>query len=364
MPSIFDDSIDFNFFVTSFSSDRVNKLRGYELDNAFKLDEKRLDDEEEIEEARKFKVIDDYISRFYSYFELSDWSKIITDLLVSLDTDTNVIEKLSQSDKSAETLLKNDREKQVLMTEYHSLNPRHNFNQRLFDNAKQRVARETLSNLSFCCNTLKQNGASELFDQLKELVERHIETRVAEGPEHWFIGDWYFRGPEFYDIFHTFLQQTIKKQGVDSNLTYNTDTICKIFLRYAQNKNYNEELFRTVQNIDKVGLSAVIWQSLDEEKDRIRYIRKVLKHPAFKVNIIKFKNGNRIDIAIWSYKQNVSIQKLSPSTYQPFLIENKLVEVRQWTLELLQERITEKPNSKAAIENWLEYSDNLNNLSV
>ena len=358
MPSTFDNTIDFDFFMKSFSSPRIDELRGYKLDLKFELDENRLDDEGKIEVARKFKIMDDTISKFYSYFELSGWSKIITDLLVKLDTEVEVIEMLGKSDRITEAQLENDREKEVLMTEYNSLNPSDNFNQKLFNNSKQRINRETLSSLSFHCNVLKQNGASELADQLKELVEKHIEERVAEGPEQWFIGDWYFRGPEPHDIFHNFLQQAVKNQRQELTLNNNTDIMSKIFMRFIEHGNCNEEFFNAIQSINKKSFSAVVWQPLDNERDRTRYIRELLKHPAFKVEIAKFNNEDRIDTAIWHYQELVNAQKPSPFIHQPVVIQSKLNEVKQWTLELLQKRIVEKPNSKAAIEHLLELTNN------
>lgn len=359
MPSTFDSTIDFDFFMKSFNPHRVDELRGYELDLAFRLDENRFDDEEKVEVARKFKVMDDIISQFYNYLKLSGWSEVITNLLLNLNTEVEVIEALGRSDKLTEAQLENDREKEMLMIEHHSLNPNDNFNQRLFDNAKQRTNRETLSNLSFCCNTLRQNGAIGLSTKLKDLVERHIETKVAKGPDQWLIDDWYFRGPESYDIFYNFLKQEIVNQGT----SYNINIICEIFLRYAQTRNYKEELFKNIQNIDKADLRAVIWQCLDNEKDRIRYIREVLKYPAFSVYTARFDNKDRIDTVIWHFERKLDNQKLSPFTYQTFRFESKLNEVKEWTLELLQERIVSNPNSKAAIENWLTYSDNLKNLN-
>lgn len=140
MPSIFGDNIDFDFFIDSFSSNKVNNLRHYRIRNAYKSDNQKLNDAKKIEEARKFEMMDARISSFYRHFELSNWSKVVTDLLIDLDTDTSLIAKLSQSDKLTEAQLKSDREKQELMTEYRSLNPEENFNKRLFDNIKHIVS--------------------------------------------------------------------------------------------------------------------------------------------------------------------------------------------------------------------------------
>ncbi len=362
MPSTFDDTIDFDFFVKSFSSLRVDELRGYELDLAFKLDENRFDDKEKVEVARKFKIMDDVISQFYTHFELSGWSKIITDLLINLDTESDVIEELSRSDRLTEAQLESDRKKQELMAEYHSLNPEYEFNHRFFNNIKYRVDREMLPNLSSYCNILMKNGASDLSNQLKKLIEKHIEVKVLEGSEQDLIESYYFNHSNIDDIFYNFLQKTIKEHKRELVLNNSADTMSKIFMRFYKRGNYSEDYFEAIQNISKEIFSHVIWQPLVDGSSRILYIREILKHPAFRVDTAKFNNGDRVDAATWDYQELVDTPKLDPSSYQPFLIESNLNEVKRWTLELLQERIVEKPNSKAAIDHLLELTNNLENI--
>ena len=133
-------------------------------------------------------------------------------------------------------------------------------------------------------------------------------------------------------------------------------------MRFYEHGNDSEDFFDAIQNISKVIFSHVIWQPITNGSSRMLYIREVLKHPAFKVDIVKFNNGDRVDTAIWHYKKLVDTQKPSPSIHQPVIIQSKLNEVKQWTLELLQGRITENPNSKAAIEHLLELTNNLENI--
>lgn len=362
MPSTFDDTIDFDFFVKSFSSPRVDELRGYDLDLTFKSDENRLNDKEKVEVARKFKLMDDTISQFYSYFELSGWSKIITSLLVDLDTESEIIEELSRSDKLTETQLENDREKQELMAEYYSLSPENGFNQRIFDNIKNRIDREILPNLSFYYNILRNNRAYDLSDQLKYLVETYIEARILEGLEQDLMEIYYLNHSNTNDIFYSFLKQAIKRHKKDLTLNSNADTMSKIFMRFYKHGNYSEDFSKAIQNISKESFRYVIWQPIIDGSSRMLYIRELLKHPAFVVDIAKLNNGDRVDTAIWHYKNPLDPQKPSPIIYQPVIIQSKLDEVKMWTLELLQERISENPNSKAAIEHLLELTNNLESI--
>ncbi len=351
IPKVLD--VDMKELETYFSEDG--------LDN--RLDIFLKSDDEALKTTVKTKEddVEEKLSKFYPNFRMVGWTEVISELITNIDINNDKFESLLNKDLINEKVLKIDREKKSLMTEYHSLNSKTDFNQRLFNNTKQRIDRETLSNLSFSCNTLRQNGATDLSFQLKQLVERHIEERVAEGPEQWFIGDWYFRGPESYDIFHTFLEQAIESQRLQTTLNNNNDSASKVFMRFVEHGNYSEDLFKAIQDINKKSFSVVIWQQLDNERNRLRYIREILKHPAFKIYVARFKNGDRIDTATWYYIENIQTIKSLFFTHKQ-ISENKLTEIKKWTLELLSERIQEKPNSKAAIENFLELTNSLESI--
>lgn len=240
------------------------------------------------------------------------------------------------------------------MAEYRSLNPENNFNQRLFDNVTQRidVNKEDLNNLSFHCNILRRNGAIDLANQLQEQVEMYISNKVLESAEFWDEYQWYSYRVESHDIFYDYLKQAVKEQKTQTSDTQNIGMLCVIFKNFHEKVNQSEDLTWAVRDINRESLKAIIWQPLNNNIARAKYIREILKHPAFGIDIAKLKKGNRVDRATWHYQEIVNTQKLSPFSYQPFILESKLNEVKKWTLELLQERIVEKPNSKAAIENF------------
>ena len=310
----------------------------------------------------KKEFVEEKLSKFHPNFRIHGWSIVVIELITHIDIDSEKFEKLLNQDLINEEALESDREKKGLMAEYRNLNSDQSFNQRLFDNIKDRIDREAFPNLSFYYNILKKNGSPELANQFEELVKQYIEAIVKKGPEEWFIGDYYLRTPVTPDIFYNFLLQTINDQKKGLALNTDASTLSEIFMRFCKHGNDSEDFFEAIQNISKENFRSVVWQPLDDGIDRIRYIRELLKHPAFKVEIAKFNNGDRIDTAIWYYQELVNAQKLSPFYYQPFLIESKLNEVKQWTLDLLQERSIEKPNSKAAIEHLLELTNNLDNV--
>ena len=302
------------------------------------------------------------LSKFYPNFRMEGWTEVVIELITNIDINNDKFESLLDQDIITEQALKSDREKRDLMAEYHSLSPEKDFNQRLFDNIKHRIDREMLPNLSSYCNILKKNGASDLSNQLEESVEEHIEARVAEGSEQDLIQSYYFNHSNRDDFFYNLLQKTIKEHKRNLTLNNNADTMSKIFMRFYEHGNESEDFFDAIQNISKVIFSHVIWQPITNGSSRMLYIREVLKHPAFRVDIAKFNNGDRVDTVIWNYKELVDAQKPSPFIHQPVIIQSKLNEVKQWTLELLQVKITENLNSKAAIEQLLELTNNLENI--
>ena len=352
IPKVLD--VDIKELETYFSEDGLDDR----LDIFSKSDDEAL----KATVRTKKDVVEEKLSKFYPNFRMERWTEVVIELITNIDIDNKNFENLLDQDLITEQALKSDREKRELMAEYHSLSPEKDFNQRLFNNIKHRIDREMLPNLSSYCNILRKNGASDLSNQLEESVEKYIKAKVTEGSEQDFIESYYLNHSNTNDIFYDFLQKTIKEHRKELTLNNNADIMIRVFMRFYKHGNYSEDYFEAIQNISKEIFSHVIWQPLVDGSSRMLYIRELLKHPAFRVDIAKFKNGDRIDTATWDYQELVNSQKLSPFIPQPIIIQSKLNEVKRWTLELLQERSVEKPNSKAAIEHLLELTNNLDNV--
>ena len=316
IPKILD--VDIKELETYFSEDGLDGR----LDIFLKSD----DDALKATVRTKKEAVEEKLAQFYPNFRMEGWTEVVVELITNIDIDSEKFERLLNQDLITEQALESDREKRDLMAEYHSLSPEHGFNQRLFDNIKHRVDREMLPNLTFCCNILRKNGASDLSNQLKELVENYIEAKVSEGLEQGLMESYYLNHSNTNDLFYNFLQQAVKRHKKDLILNDNANIMSKIFMRFCKHGNDSEDFFAAIQNISKESFSVVIWQPLINGSSRMLYIRELLKHPAFRTDIAKFK------------------------------------EVKRWTLELLQERIEENPNIKAAIEHLLELTDNLENI--
>ncbi len=306
------------------------------------------------------------LSKFYPNFRMKGWTEVVIELITNIDIDSEKFEKTLNQDLINEQDLENDREKEILITEHHSLNAGENFDKRLFESSLKQIGRENLTNLSFYCNTLKQNGEIALSIHLEGLVKDYIRRKVSESSDYWHKEKWYFFGIESYDIFYDYLVQVVKDRKLEIKQRNDINLICEAFKRFYQSGYNSEELYEAMRDIQEDDLKAVLWQPIDNERDRKQYIRKILQHPVFrfrKIVQIIFTNETILSDRTWilvdiNYRKNILF-----SPFQPSILLLKSEELRGWIIKLLRERIVEKPSTKAAIENWLEYSNNLKNLN-
>ena len=323
------------------------------------------DDEKKQIKAKK-EYAQSILSGFYNHFHTTEWTDFVIELITDISMDDEKLNKLISEDLINEQNLQNEREKDILISEHHSLNAGDNFNQRLFENSIKQIGRETLTNLSFYCNTLNQNGEIALSIQLEGLVKDYIRRKVFESSDYWHKEKWYFFGIESYDIFYGHLVQMVEERKLEIRQINDIDLICEAFKRFYKSGYHSEELFKAMRDIQEDDLNAVLWQPIDDERDRKQYIRKTLQHPAFRFRKIVqtiFTNGVSLSDENWILVTSNYRKNILPTPYKPSIIIPKSEEVRRWTLKLLKKRVTDNPNSKAAIENWLEYSNNLKNLN-
>lgn len=181
IPKVLD--VDMKELETYFSEDGLDDR----LDIFLKSDDEAL----KTTVRTKKDDVEKKLSKFYPNFRMEGWAKIIIELITNIDVDHEKFESLLEQDLITEQNLENDRENKNLMAEYRNLDSDQSFNQRLFDNIKDRIDREAFPNLSFYYNILEKNGSPELAKKFEELVKQYIEDKVKKGPSEWFIGDYY-----------------------------------------------------------------------------------------------------------------------------------------------------------------------------
>ncbi|MFC6380611.1 hypothetical protein [Psychrobacter glacincola] len=166
---------------------------------------------------------------------------------------------------------------------------------------------------------------------------------------------WYPSGVDGDDIFYEYLGNI--SLSYSSNVD-NKDKYHTLFDDYFHNKTYDDKNFDlSLLNINKSELRGILWKPLSDERDRKSYIAHVISYPAFRHHIISLKFIEDWNTLSWNY----SNRYISPTiTFNNLIYIMKKDILRQWTLELLKEKIEENPNSRAPIEMWLNITDNLN----
>lgn len=317
MPSTLGNNIDFKFFVDSFNSKNIKDFRGYKIQSAYKEQNEIPDN------IVKFNKINDYIHPFYNYFEISDWGEIIVSWITELDFDKEATKNLIEKDKLTEETLVIDRLNSEILSEFHSLEIKPDFPERLYYIACAKIGRTQLTNLSFYCDILEACNKKDLASQLETQIKRHIENSINYHQTQISIDDFYSFGRKENDRFYNF---TINEIENHKYINISSNTISSIFLDFHRHGRsvYNPNDKKILELIDKDFLREVIWTDIDEFLgNRKLFIHSILRHPILNE------------------------------------IEGKRESIRLWILELLQEKIKHNPNSEPSIKMWLDDTKNL-----
>ena len=317
MPSALCNDVDFKFFVDSFNSKNIKDFRGYKIQNAYKGQDETPDD------IVKFNKINDVIHPFYNYFQISDWGELIVSWITELDFDQEATKNLIEKDKLTEETLVIDRLNSEILSEFHSLQIKPNFSERLYYIACAKIGRAQLNNLSFYCDILEACNRKDLASQLETHIKRHIENSINYHQTRISIDDFYSFGRKENDRFYDFTVDTVENYKTTN---VSSDTISSIFLDFHKHNRraWNSSDREILKLIDKDILREVIWANIDIFLgNRKLFIHSILLHP--------------------------SLNEL----------EGKREDVRLWILELLQEKIKQNPNSEPSIKMWLDDTKNL-----
>lgn len=344
MPDLF--GIDMKLFQTYFSDRHLDE----------RIEARRFGSEEE--KARLNDKIDKakrIIEKFHKKFRLESWANVVIGALTDLIIDETRFGELIERDSLEYTRLDIERRIFDLDVEFRSLVPKADYNQRLFQTVKEGIYTQNLNNLSRYCKTLKHNGETALADELINLVKDFIQAKVSQDASNYNESYWYPSGVDGDDIFYEYLGNI--SLSYSSNVD-NKDKYHTLFDDYFHNKTYDDKNFDlSLLNINKSELRGILWKPLSDERDRKSYIAHVISYPAFRHHIISLKFIEDWNTLSWNY----SNRYISPTiTFNNLTYIMKKDILRQWTLELLKEKIEENPNSRAPIEMWLKITDNLN----
>lgn len=281
-----------------------------------------MSDDDFLNQSDKLKAFRHYLDAFYPLFLFDDWAKHIISMLNNHDISEDSIKDLLKRDVLSETKLQDDLAYEQVMNEFDSLELQPNFCERLYYSACTKIQKSEMNNISFYCDIFENCKRAALAQQLESHAKQFIKNEIKSSQSKPSIDNWYRFGRQPHDRFYDFIQKEIGNYKITN---IKSSLISTIFLNFHDhNRNgWNSSDKDTISMIDKNTLEELIWADLDDKKYRKHYIHSILLHPVL----------NEID--------------------------GKREEVRQWIIELLNERISISPESEAPIKMWLSSTDNL-----
>lgn len=106
---------------------------------------------------------------------------------------------------------------------------------------------------------------------------------------------------------------------------FTIDDFRNIFLKFYEHGGSNDDQSQILELLKKEDLAEIIWINLEDNRSRKQFIKSILSHREFS--------------------------------------NEKRKEVRQWIIELLNEKIQTNPEVKASISLWLKDTNNLTDFS-
>lgn len=323
MPKSLGSEIDFESFITILDeknpvfSDRLIDLKSSSSETSSKEDLHTLKQFEKLNEIRT--IIDPFISNFI----ISGWGHFVVSLVRDLDLNSDMAKLLNEKDTINERILEDSRLKIQVLQEFHNLDIKPKFPERLYYVACSSLSSEQLSNLSFYCDILETSNRSDLAAQLEDHIKRYIEQSIRSSKSHMSIDDFYFFGRKPEDRFYNFTVNSIASFRTNS---FSSNKILSIFLDFHKHNRraWNSSDKDLLKLIDKDILRQVIWADIESnQRYRKLFVHSILLHPCL---------GD---------------------------INGKREEIRLWILDLLRENIVDNPNNEPSIKMWLDNTNNL-----
>ncbi len=281
-----------------------------------------MSDDDFLNQSDELKAFRRYLDRFYPLFLFDDWAKHIISMLTDHDISEDSIMDLLKRDVLSEMQLQDELAHERVMDEFNSLELQPNFCERLYYSACTKFQKSEMNSISFYCDILENCNRVDLAQQLENHAKQFIKKEFKFSQSKPSINNWYRFGRQPYDRFYDLIKKEIENHQVSD---IKSSLISTIFSKFHDNNRngWNPSDKDTISMIDKDILEELVWADLDDKKYRKHFIHSILLHPVLNE------------------------------------IEGKKEEVRQWIIELLNEKISVSPESEAPIKMWLSSTDNL-----
>lgn len=312
-------------FPQTVSYDKNDILHSFEANLEFLTSSiSTLSDNDFLKDFDHKQAFEKYTNNFFNMYEIGDWTKIIINYIKNYDVDNDVLDRLLAKDFDYERKIQLDILHNGILEEYHSFETKPDFLNRFHEMALSKIGDRNLNNLSFYLRVLKEYDAN-LAESYKQCVEKNLLDMITNSKtKPRILGDFYPFGKENYDIFYDFIELNINNYQPKAEL-FTIDDFRNIFLKFYEHGGSNDDQSQILELLKKEDLAEIIWINLEDNRSRKQFIKSILSHREFS--------------------------------------NEKRKEVRQWIIELLNEKIQTNPEVKASISLWLKDTNNLTDFS-
>jgi len=172
----------------------------------------------------------DYLNGFSYFYGLDEWGKFLLQNFTEYEINNDILKELRERDLISDERIREDEEFNKIWEEYHSLEVKPNFVNRLYDITIKRVKRMQLESVYFFYSLIKYANPT-LANKLENEVKTHINSYLQENVD--FDTDSRKFMP-FIESDDDIFVQFIKEKTEEYKKTLQYQNISTLFLRYYE----------------------------------------------------------------------------------------------------------------------------------
>lgn len=271
------------------------------------------------------KYFHEYSDNFFSILDMDNWTRIVMSNLINHEIDSDTLKNLVENDITSEKnqeLLTNHKK---LLENFENFNVNGNFIAEFY---------QSMNDIIPFTNAMLLNKSYNILLSIDKKQANEYMKKVKENIK--------------YRIYSTEQPRVCIERYIEDISLYKDDNCYNFLLDLLREYEYSQ----SYSDILQMGMTT---RSLYQNQKLVDIAKDVYKE---KVNNID--KNNLCDI-LWINEHVFFNRKLwiTHIVTHPLFSDEKREQVRQWIVELLQEKMQENPDSKIPIQYWLEQTENL-----
>jgi hypothetical protein len=251
------------------------------------------------------------LHQFYNYFKMGAWQEeVFKALYKDEDISSVLIESLIESDQLSELEILNQSELSELVEKFYNLNLDNNYPKELAEAVLKNIHNENMSNLSWYCDILEKFEAKELAKDVESAVVDYLKVSFCESTKSITLNDFFrFGGAEkcrFLPVIEKLIDEASSSPSMNS--------MYLILDNFFKSSSWNSDVEKSIlEKSTKDDWRKIIWEEV--KLDRNKFVKAMMS--------------------------------------QPISSPEKQLEIKQWIVEILEEKAASSKESKVAIDHWL-----------